>query len=90
MAFEAMQKNRSGAVRDAKRAQRLHHRLHPVMVGRHGEQAKGFPSELPLVLSRGMRGQVRAHLFFKAGLPERVGSHHRHGAAVDLDHEMAA
>ena len=31
----------AGAVRDAKRAQRFHHRLHPVLVGRHGEHAKG-------------------------------------------------
>ena len=31
----------AGAVRDAKPAQRLHHRLHAVMVGRHGEHAKG-------------------------------------------------
>ena len=31
----------AGAVRDAKLAQRLHHRLHSVMVGRDGEHAKG-------------------------------------------------
>ena len=34
----------AGAVRDAERAQRLHHRLHPVLVGRYGEQAKGTGS----------------------------------------------
>ena len=28
-------------MRDAKLAQRLHHRLHAVLVGRHGEHAKG-------------------------------------------------
>ena len=30
-----------GAVRDVKLAQRIHHRLHAVMVGRDGEHAKG-------------------------------------------------
>ena len=49
-----------GAVRDAELAQRLHHRMHAAMVGRYGEHAKGFPSELPLVLFRGMGRQVRA------------------------------
>ena len=34
----------AGAVRDAKLAQRLHHRLHPVLVGRHGEHARGVRS----------------------------------------------
>ena len=50
----------AGAVRDVKLAQRLHHRLHTVMVGRHGEHAKGFPSELPLVLFSGMRHVTRS------------------------------
>ncbi len=49
------QKGSAGAVRDAELAQRLHHRLHAATVGRYGEHAKSFPSELPLVLSRGMR-----------------------------------
>ena len=30
----------AGAVRDAKLAQRLHHRVHAAMVGRYGEHAK--------------------------------------------------
>ena len=38
------EKGSAGAVRDAKLAQRLHHRLHAAMVGRHGEQAKGLGS----------------------------------------------
>ena len=44
----------AGAVRDAKRAQRLHHRLHAVMVGRHGEHAKCLPSELPIFTRLGL------------------------------------
>ena len=44
------------AVRDAKLAQRLLHRLHAV--SRHSEQAKCFPSELPLVLFGSMCGLV--------------------------------
>ena len=47
----------AGAVRDAKLAQRVHHRLHAVMVGGHGEHAKGFPSEMLLVLFRGVRSE---------------------------------
>ena len=35
----------AGAVRDAKLLQRLHHRLHTVMVGRDGEHAQCFSSE---------------------------------------------
>src|SRR4249920_902270 len=31
----------AGAVRDAKLAQRFHHRLHAVVVGGHGEHVKG-------------------------------------------------
>ena len=34
----------AGAVRDAKLAQRVHHRLHAVMIGGHGEHAKGMGS----------------------------------------------
>ena len=34
----------AGAVRDAKLAQRVHHRLHAVLVGGHGEHAKGTSS----------------------------------------------
>ena len=75
---------------DLKLAQRLHHRLHPVLVGGDGEHAKCFPSKLPLVLSRGMRRQVRAHFFFEAGLSKGIRPHHRHGAAIDLDHEGMA
>ena len=75
---------------DAKLAQRLHHRLDAVMVGRHGEHPKGFSSELPLGLFGRMRGQVGAHFFFEAGLSKGIRSHHRHRAAVDLDREMAA
>ena len=32
---------RTHAVGDMKSAQRLYHRLHPVLVGRHGEHAEG-------------------------------------------------
>ena len=38
------EKGSAWAVRDAKLAQRLHHRLHAAMVGRHGEHAKGTGS----------------------------------------------
>ena len=51
------------AVRDVKLAQRLHHRLHAVMVGGHGERAKGFPSEMllsPLTVFDGV-GQLADH-----------------------------
>ena len=34
----------AGAVWDAKLAQRVHHRMHPVLVGRHGEHAKRMGS----------------------------------------------
>jgi hypothetical protein len=77
----------AGAVRDAKLAQRLHHRLRAMPVGRDREHAKCVLPELPLVLFGGMRRQVRAHFFFEAGLSEGIRSHHRHGAAVNLDHK---
>ena len=80
----------AGAVRDAELAQRFRHRLHAVMVGRNRQHPERLPSELPLVLFCGMRRQVRAHFFFEACLPKGIRPHHRHGAAVDLDHEMTA
>lgn len=46
-------KNSGDAVGDMHLAQRLHHRLHAVMVGGDGEHAKGLPSELPFVLFGG-------------------------------------
>ena len=48
----------AGAVRDAKLAQRLHHRLHAVMVCRHGEHAKGLPSEMLLMCPLQTHGGV--------------------------------
>src|SRR5271165_7535369 len=84
------EKGSAGAVRDAKLAQRLHHRLHPAMVGRYGEHPEGLPSEMLLVLFGGMRRQVRAHFFFETGLSKGIRPYHRHGAAIDLDHELAA
>ena len=59
------------------------------IVGRDGQHAKGLPAELLLVLLGGMGGEIGAHLFFEAGLPEGIRPHDRHGAAVDLDHEIA-
>src|SRR5271166_1033706 len=41
----------AGAVRDVRLAQRLHHRLHPVLVGRDGEYAKGTGSRALLFKS---------------------------------------
>ena len=39
----------AGAVRDAKFAHRLHHRLRTMPVGRHGEYAKGFPIQIAAI-----------------------------------------
>lgn len=39
--------------------------------------------------SGGVRGEIGAHLFHKAGLGE-IAADDRHGAAVNLDHEEAA
>ena len=73
-------------MRDAKLAQRLHHRPHPVLVGRHGEHPERLPSELPLVLFPGMRSEIRAHLALEARL-QKSGAGDGHGTAVDLDHK---
>ena len=48
----------AGAVRDAELAQRVHHRLHPVLVGGNRQHPERLPSELPLVLFPGMRGEL--------------------------------
>jgi hypothetical protein len=50
------EQRRAHAVGDMQAAQRLHHRLHAVLVGRDGEYAKCFPSKMLLVLFTGMRG----------------------------------
>ena len=55
----------------------------------HGEHAKGFPSEMLLVLFRGMRGEIGEHLAFEACL-QKIGAGDGHCAAVDLDHEGMA
>ena len=44
------EKGSAGAVRDAKLAQRFHHRLRTMAVGRDGEHAERLPSEMLLVL----------------------------------------
>ena len=44
---------------------------------------------MPLVLLGGMRGEIGAHLLLEARLHE-IAAGDRHGAAVDLDHEVAA
>src|SRR5262249_24074583 len=53
------------------------------------KHAEVLPPELPLVLLRGMRSEIDAHLSFKAGLLG-IGTPNRHRAAVDLDHKIAA
>ena len=70
-------------------AQRFHHRLHPVLVGRDGEHAKGLPAEMLLVLFRGMRGEIGAHFPLDARL-QKIGAGDGHRAAVDLDHKGMA
>ena len=56
------------------------------VVGRYGEHAKGFPSELPLVLSGGVRCEIGAHLALEARL-QKIGAGDGHRAAIDLDHK---
>ena len=75
----------AGAVRDAKLAQRLHHRLHAVMVGRNREDPERLPSEMLLVHFRGVRGEIGAHFPLEARL-QKIGAGDGHRAAVDLDH----
>ena len=58
----------AGAVRDAELAQRLHHRLHPVMVGRDREHPERLPAEMLLVLFAS-RSCTRGR-----GLSRRVGA----------------
>ena len=60
-----------------------------MLVGRHGEDAKCFPSELPLVLFPGMRGEIGVHFPLEAGL-QKIGASDGHSAAVNLDHERVA
>ena len=76
-------------MRDAKLAQRLHHRLHAVMVGCHGEHAERLPSEMLLVLFPGMGGEIGAHFALEARL-QKIGAGDGHRAAVDLDHKGMA
>jgi hypothetical protein len=51
-------------------------------VGRDGEHAERLPSEMLLVLFRGMRGEIGAHFSLEAGLSEGIRPHH--------DREVAA
>jgi hypothetical protein len=76
----------AGAVRDAKLAQRLHHRLHAVMVGRHGEHAERLPAEMLLVLFPGMRGEIRAKHAWKyvSEFSYRRNMRHSHWAMFNL------
>jgi hypothetical protein len=48
------------AVGDVQFSQRLHHRLHPVMVGRDRQHPERLPSEMLLVLFPRMRGEIGA------------------------------
>ena len=69
-------------VGDMQSAQRLHHRLHPVMVGRDREDPKRLPSELPLMLFPGMRREVGADFPLEARL-QKIGASDGHRAAVE-------
>src|SRR5436190_1343853 len=60
-----------------------------VMIGRDCKHANAIPSEMPLVVFPGVGCEVRAHLALKTRLQE-VTAHNRHGAAVDLHHEIPA
>lgn len=44
------EKRRAHAVWYAQVAQRVHHGLHAVLVGRDGKDAEGLPAEVPFVL----------------------------------------
>ena len=78
-----------GGIRRTYIAQRLHHGPHAVFISRHGEYAKRFPAELPLVLLGGVGGEVAAHFSLEAGLGI-IRPDDGHRAAVDLDHETTA
>ena len=56
-----LEEGSAGAVRDAKRTQHLHHRLHTVLVGRNRQHPERLPAEMLLVLFPGMRGEIGAH-----------------------------
>ena len=78
----------AGAVRNAKLAQRVHHRLHTVLVGGHGEDAR---NELSKCFSCCFPAcAVRcAHFPLEARL-QKIGAADRHRAPVDLDHKGMA
>jgi hypothetical protein len=52
-----------------------------MLVGRHGENAKCFPSEMLLVLFPNMRREVRAHFPLEARL-QKIGAGDGHRAAA--------
>ena len=79
---------RPGSPRGREPAYRIDHRTDAVLIGRDDQHAEIRPAELLAVLLRGMRGEVDPHLALDAGLL-RIGTSHRHRAAVDLHHEIA-
>ena len=74
---------------DVQSAKRLHHRLHPVPVGRDRQHPERLPSEMLLVLFPRMRGEIGAHFPLEARL-QKIGAGDGHRAAVDLDHKGMA
>jgi hypothetical protein len=68
---------------------RVHHRLHPLRIRCHREDAKRFPPEVSFMLPRSFGREVGAHFALEARLP-KVRTHYRHGAAIDLDHKALA
>src|SRR4051794_11995129 len=59
-----------------------------MLIGRDNQHAEIRPAELFSVLLYGMCGGIDAHLALDAGLL-RIGTPHRHRAAVDLRQEIA-